>query len=549
MPDNAHPHVLSYLSLSVSHPLHLEVARLSAVQINRAHYHGGFLEVIGGVSQELKDFSEALFDKHGRLKYDLINHEYLKGSGVWGREMDNGLLLYIESVMVEASFRNAGLASWMLNKLIQSEHVALSGFMICLPAPIIEPTNEVNFTAQVELVVNFFRKNGYRRIGRTSFFAYTPNTTHPSHNLTASEDPDRRQIESQDLHSVPTQARAARYVVHSIIVASSTQSVSLMDVVSRPYERDPTSVRQRDSSGLSPLHLAALAHSLGAVNALLSLPPEAGVYDDLSSRDNADCDTPLETCEREMRNLRGCRESSKQAWYGYPDDALRVILALRRAAGEEIEESDEEYIKKRKWGCTCGQCIVGWLSLRMKYRLHATAKGLYNIMGIRTPTFINHHSLAPGLYHCCPTLEFIPSHIRPSLYKSFYQAYRLVFIAASRVLEKHGEFCLPTTRAVLETMLLGEVQNYANHWSRGRGEFFFKKGGKVEYALDCVMHAAIDQSPLGNGEFDRLRERDEEWNALPRCVNDLEFEMVRQQIGLDPSQKWGPYVLGEDAES
>ncbi|KAH9849666.1 hypothetical protein C2E23DRAFT_356962 [Lenzites betulinus] len=60
-----------------------------------------FLEIMDEDSQELQEFSSALFDKFGRLQREIIDNEHLKGSGVWGRELDEGTLLYIFSVEVE----------------------------------------------------------------------------------------------------------------------------------------------------------------------------------------------------------------------------------------------------------------------------------------------------------------------------------------------------------------------------------------------------------------------------------------------------------------
>ncbi|EMD31681.1 hypothetical protein CERSUDRAFT_88813 [Gelatoporia subvermispora B] len=63
---------------------------------------------------------------------------------------------------------------------------------------------------------------------------------------------------------------------------------------------DPISVRKRDSNGFSALHLAAGLYDLRTVNALLALPRDAGLCDDLQARDNADGLTPLKVCEHEM---------------------------------------------------------------------------------------------------------------------------------------------------------------------------------------------------------------------------------------------------------
>lgn len=144
--------------------------------------------------------------------------------------------------------------------------------------------------------------------------------------------------------------------------------VDIAQVIHTSYERDPGSVRQPDDQGYTPLYLAAGFEHLPAVLALLALPPESGILDDLRSRDNADGLTPLETCEREIRSTREFTETLLKDWDGYPDDSLRLVWNLKRAAGEDVG-SEDEFIARRKWGCTCNQCTGGWLSPRMRYRL------------------------------------------------------------------------------------------------------------------------------------------------------------------------------------
>lgn len=50
-------------------------------------------------SQELSDSATTLFDEIGHLRPSFIEHKYQKGSGVWGRELDDGSLLYLPSLL------------------------------------------------------------------------------------------------------------------------------------------------------------------------------------------------------------------------------------------------------------------------------------------------------------------------------------------------------------------------------------------------------------------------------------------------------------------
>ena len=71
-----------------------------------------------------------------------------------------------------------------------------------------------------------------------------------------------------------------------------------------------------------------------------------------------------------MRSEREFSETLLQTWEGYKDEDLVLELLLKKAMGIHISEGSEaEYLRKRKWGCTCGQCDEGWMSKRMRLRL------------------------------------------------------------------------------------------------------------------------------------------------------------------------------------
>jgi len=82
------------------------------------------------------------------------------------------------------------------------------------------------------------------------------------------------------------------------------------------------------------------------------------------------------------------------------------------------------------------------------------------------------------------------------------------------------------------------------------------KGGKVEYVLDATVNVAREQSNLGDGTFEETFEYDESdeegeepgYTALEKCLNDLEFGIVRRKIGLVAGVRWGSYEDREEDE-
>lgn len=52
------------------------------------------------VPPERFDFASTIFDQLGLVLNELVDHEYAKGSGCWGRELNKGSLIYVDAVRV-----------------------------------------------------------------------------------------------------------------------------------------------------------------------------------------------------------------------------------------------------------------------------------------------------------------------------------------------------------------------------------------------------------------------------------------------------------------
>ncbi len=95
----------------------------------------------------------------------------------------------------------------------------------------------------------------------------------------------------------------------------------------------------------------------------------------------------------------------------------------------------------------------------------------------------------------------------------------------------------------------GTVRSHAVHAYAYETNFFFNKGGKVEYALDAITSGASDQSMIGDRDFYATFGDDEAFVALPTCTNDNEFGLVRRMVGLDPKKQWAPYNRPQDDDN
>lgn len=94
-----YPEQLHTLSGSAIDPVHGLVATLRGYCIYREHLEGDFLAMMDDESQELHEFSVALFDRDGMIKPHLKNG-FRSGSKCWGDELNEGTLIYLEDITV-----------------------------------------------------------------------------------------------------------------------------------------------------------------------------------------------------------------------------------------------------------------------------------------------------------------------------------------------------------------------------------------------------------------------------------------------------------------
>ncbi|KAK7032909.1 ankyrin repeat family protein [Favolaschia claudopus] len=520
------PDTLQSLMLSIKHPSYGEIGYISATRVQyRSGGYGLFLETMD-VDNELFAIGSALFDKYGEIRPWLVDNEYHKGSGLWGRELNEGKLIIIRCVSVDPAYRKQGLGSWALQRLYSSEYVDKDDKILCWPSPIPRPPSE-QWIPVFDGIVEFFRKAGYRRVGRTSFFAYSLDPEHPSRKLAYSDDLDPE----DNFNAKGPQPRLA---LQDAIFEDKSEKVA--EVIKDAYTRDPSSIALPDVHGFRPIFVAVKSNNLHAVRTLISL----GLSDqDFDSRENGNHMTPLEACSADMCFNREFEEILvHQGWKGYSETSLLIKAALKRAMKHPMPQTDTEYVASNKWGCSCGKCYDGWLSGRTLIRLQAEADMAYDQLqmsldfGDISP--VPHQPLDPKFICLELSLGYIPKHLWPQLFKTFIVGYAHVIKAVAQLLSRP---VLPTQTSVLEALQDG----IADFFDVQAAKFFFNKGGRVEYAIAAIIHAAeasfID---LSGTDLD-IHKDDPNYQETPTCANDREFALVRNNFGLDPTQSWGPY--------
>ncbi|KAF7289319.1 Ankyrin repeat family protein [Mycena indigotica] len=508
-----HPRAIQEVSVTVTHPQHKTVATLSAWRLDRPYFCDRFLQILDEEIDEMHEFSATLFDKYGNVQPHLVEPGYRSGSGCWGRELNEGVLFYIFWVSVEEALRGQGIGSWMLDKFLHSKHVEENDTVTCWPTPMgIE--GELWEDAKNRQVA-FFRKNHFRRIGRTVFFAYSPNNNHPSRRVAVKDDV---QALSEIFSSVPDPAKTRQeYPLHAAIFDDKTGQIATL--IQSCYDSDPSSVHTSDLTGFTPLHIAAGQANVIAIRKLLSWDMSS----DLLNATNSDGATPLELLQSTMSSSRNFSEMLLDNWRGYSADALEAEFLLKQSMGMLVQSTVEQYTAKNKYGCTCGRCAGGWLSPRMRFQLECqaayakdTMPDLYDDFTPRQPASFDYYMHS----------DYIPRRFQSSFYLSFYKGYCDVFNAVYELLSSTNE-----------VFSLANVKRYLSNDS----VFYFRKGGRLEYVFDAITDSAFQQSSLGDGEHERIFADYEHWTTLPTCANDLEFHLVRLMLGMNPRERWGPY--------
>lgn len=129
-------------------------------------------------------------------------------------------------------------------------------------------------------------------------------------------------------------------------------------------------------------------------------------------------------------------------------------------------------------------------------------------------------------------MDYIPDSVGPEFYKTFMMGYQTVIKAIQNVLESSGSMSAPTHPNIMAELRSGTIEHFDKH----SADYFFTKGGRIDFALDCITDYAKEDEM-----FDDVCESLDGWRNLPTCRNDLEFGIVRRMLGLETGQRWGPY--------
>lgn len=166
------------------------------------------------------------------------------------------------------------------------------------------------------------------------------------------------------------QAQERKSKLFPMHVAIATQDeTGACATIDQLFSQNPESIHALDDLGGTPLHIAAAFKRPRVIEKLFSL----GATSDIHTR-SKEYRTPLETLEASNLGDREFCEAMLPVWPGFSTAACQSILALRRGEGLALPVPTDNSVTMEdmvKFGCTCGQCMWGFLSPRTRYRIHS----------------------------------------------------------------------------------------------------------------------------------------------------------------------------------
>jgi len=518
-----------------------QVAYCDAKLIRRGRIRSAFWVEMEGPSEETSDLALKLFDRYGRLRREYYDHEIRKGTGAWGEELDRGDILLFESISVKLPWRHQRIGTKIINAILDKVRAKSSSFFaFARPGYLtreLEDEREHPEVSENQVAVSeqFWRSLGFRRVGTSGWLAFTDDDSHPSRHLDVAQDWDQPERSKEEEH-IPEQ-------IHTTLSDPSASEVECIRQIQEvfPVEANAQSRLHTDERGNTILHIAAVCRKSETISYILSNYPHlAGIR-------NAEGHTPLEALQSSLEEYRTRRcygmftavRSDKFEGFSQSDIARLAALTgteivdLSRLSDQDISASSSvtDDVARRipkvntirstlrlKYGCTCGECIGGFLSPRMHFALLCQAEHQHDMLGDDLD--------ASGSYWVAyneDELRHLAPPVRQNLTtnKSMRQGFTNMFHHIARCLEKRR---LPNEETVLDL-----YHNETSEWPPVTKNYL-QRGGTVAAAATMLFEEAMRCDEWA-GDGMHMDDHEDDIKKLPTCRNDHEFGFVSGMCG------------------
>lgn len=537
------------------------VGSCEASLIRRGQMRKAFWQNLEEPSQETSDLAFSLFDRYGRLGFKFYEHDFEKGSGVWGKELDHGDILLLDWIRVDPKWRRRGIATKLVNDILQKTKTKVADdvgfFAVVNPGVLNSEHNKAEeydtfFKRGMPIALSFWRSVGFRRIGTSHWFAFTNNPNHPSRLLEPEQDWNPNQ--SREV-MVPNDIKT----LFAKLGDMEVKDIECLNLIMAELPNDPRDHKWHsvDEQGNTFLHIAARSFRAELIRLLLGKAPQSATTRNNWGRTALDvlrigleCSrTRLQQCGFMMivmsDQFRGFGNSSIACLAMLQNvDALdlsalsaEVIDAVAAGADDQVSSLPRNLIAKirhtlrLKYGCTCGQCLGGFLSPRMKFALLCQADCQYDdlnmfVQTLDGPTWVEGND---------SLMKSLPHRIRENMKTN--KGMRQGFTNTC------GDFaeCLRRNRLPL-TREINAVRESRREWPPVT-HTFLDRGGSVESVANMLFKSAMDLDEwAGDGMHVDFFEG--EIAKLPACRNDHEFGFVSGMCGYRRISQDGSSFIG-----
>ncbi|KAL8730545.1 MAG: hypothetical protein Q9166_003999 [cf. Caloplaca sp. 2 TL-2023] len=546
------------------------IGHCHAKVIDREPIRHSFHHSLEEPSQDTAALAFGLFDRWGCLKSEFRQHPIKKGTGVWGRELDQGRFLLIEFVTVDKSHRRQGHGKALVDEIWEKarslypdlQHAIVWATHLnsnALDTTTAEMTPDAARSMRDGLhlaVEEFFKAMSFRRIGSSPWFARTEDPVHPSRALAASKDYKRPLA----LH-LPAFKEGQLYPYDATMLMSEEESEEAkwepkpegipprstilhtnddrtLDMLKDRLKAHPATDAvwdATDNEGNTIMHVVAIDAKVKSLIWLLGQP----FADTLKGTRNLEGETPLEALQAALETHRVQTEVGMMTvplsdkFDGFTPAETVCLLKLKG-----IPPTSDIVVDRIRFGCTCGECIGGFLSPQVAFALACQGNQYHDMTDVNSG-FTATGVTTTGADWCewwHHMLSDIPADVRANMRtnKSLRQGFTNLLRYTAQCIEEAR--LIPTTPNVIQL-----VDEWPPHVKN-----YLKRGGTVSSAVLACFDNAIDQDMyLGNGPLEKLYSEDIE--QLKPCRNDHEFAFVRRHYrkleGLKGDQT---YVRGPE---
>ncbi|KAI1372665.1 hypothetical protein F4677DRAFT_449149 [Hypoxylon crocopeplum] len=347
------------------------------------------------------------------------------------------------------------------------------------------------------IAILFWRSLGFRRIGSSDWFAFAGTRSHPCHTLLAADDYDPPAAAPRktfpDIESL----------FESLEKLEDTECLKVLQDTLRNHASGEPQWVATDESGNTLLHTAGLNSKPECVKWIMEQCQQ------LAQVRNHEGYTPLEALLSHLERVRTqCTiermvKPMSDKFSGFSD----AFVACSALLGSQTDIQRDEFLRL-KYGCTCGECISGFLSPRMHLALLTQAGIQHDLLSLDIKDIPNGNEFVESNDYL---LTYLPRSVRNNLRtnKSMREGFANM---CGHIATCLGKKVLPTEFNVLEAM------RGASEWPPVTRNYL-QRGGTVKAVASMVFKNVMEDVSR-----DKVKE-------LPECRNDHEFGFVSGMCG------------------